>query len=294
MSKVGVMTDSVAGIPRQMAEQMHITTVPAAHITYNGNTFTEGVDISISEAYALIEKDPDRFVTSAISAAFLINSYRELSLKTDEILFITLSGSLSAVCRTAQNAVDIFGKESPKTVIKIFDSRTCAGAQGLIVRAAAAAAEQGMSLNEMIAVAQKVKDNTGYLAMIDTLRYVYRTGRMSKMASQMAAILGIKPISRISKQGTLDYVTRTRKRDDGMNKMIELIRQETRGQPLHFWVMHADAPEIADTFIKRLNENFNCLSVTNSEYSPVMGYGTGRRALSVGFHPELNLPAGVY
>ncbi len=290
MSNVLVMTDSVAGIPREMAEKYHITTVPAAHILYNGNTFTEGVDLSISEAYALIEKDPDRFVTSAISPAFLINAYRELNKKTDTILFVTLSGALSAVSKTAQNAADIFVQESPKAVIKIFDSRTCAGAQGLIVLAAARAAAKGMSLNEIIEVAQKVKDNTEYLAMIDTLRYVYRTGRMSKMASQMAALFGIKPISRISKEGTLDYVTRTRKRDDGMNKMIELIKQGSGDKPLHFWVMHADASEIADTFISRLKENFNCLSMINSEYSPVMGYGTGRGAISVGFHPELNLP----
>ena len=75
-----------------------------------------------------------------------------------------------------------------------------------------------------------------------------------------------------------------------MNKMIELIKKETGTKPLHFWVMHADAPEIAEIFIKRLKENFDCLSMVNSEYSPVMGYGTGRGAISVGFHTELDLP----
>ena len=290
MSNVLVMTDSVAGIPKEMAAQYHITTVPAAQILYNGRTYTEGVDITISEAYGLIEKDPDRFVTSAISPAFLIKSYRELNKQSDRILFITLSGSLSAVCRTAQNAIDIFTQESPKTTIKVFDSRTCSGAQGLIVLAAAKAAAKGMNLDEIIEVVTKVKENTGYLAMIDTLRCVYRTGRMSKIASQMAALFNIKPISRISKEGTLDYVTRTRKRDDGMNKIIELVKKETGKKPLHFWVMHADAPEIAEIFIKRLKENFDCLSMVNSEYSPVMGYGTGRGAISVGFHPELDLP----
>ena len=290
MTNVSVITDSVAGIPREMAKQYNITVVPAAHILYNGRNYTEGEDLSISEAYALIEKDPDRFVTSAISPAFLVNIYRDLSLKTDNILFITLSGALSAVSKTAQTAAEFFGQESPKTVIRVFDSKTCAGAQGLITLAAAKAAVKGMNLNEVTEIAQKVKDNMGYLAMLDTLRYVYRTGRMSKLASRMAALFSIKPISRVSKQGTLDYVTRTRNREDGMNKMIELIKQESNTKALHFWVMHADAPDIADQFIKKIKDNFDCLSMTNSEYSPVMGYGTGRKAISVGFHPELILP----
>jgi len=58
---------------------------------------------------------------------------------------------------------------------------------------------------------------------------------------------------------------------------------------LHFMVMHANAPEMADDFIKLLRQEFNCLRVLISEYSPVMGYGAGPGALFVGFHPELDL-----
>lgn len=289
MKKIQVMTDTVAGVPKELTLEYNIKVVPAANILVNGRTYIEGIDLSISEAYQLIERDPDRFITSAISPGFLVDTYRELSKNSQEIFFITLSSALSAVSRTAQLASESLREELPQIRVKVFDSKTCSGAQGLIVLAAARAAQKGCSLEQITGIAEKVRENCGYLVLLDTLRYVYRTGRMSKMASRLASFFNIKPISRVSSAGTLDYVTRVRKREDGVQKLLELIQQDKGTQALHFWVMHADAPEFAEQFCQRLRERLNCLSIITSEYSPVMGYGTGRGALSVGFHPELNL-----
>jgi fatty acid-binding protein DegV len=112
---------------------------------------------------------------------------------------------------------------------------------------------------------------------------------MSKLASRMASLFNVRPISRISASGTLDFVSRVKSREQGMAKMLDLIEQDKGKIPLHFWVMHADAPDFAAAFCEQLKQKFQVLSLTVSEYSAVMGYGTGRGALSVGYHPELNL-----
>ena len=101
MAKVLVMTDNVACIPYELAEENQIKVVPTANIVFDGHTYIEGVTISATEAYQLIKKDPDRFITSAITPDYLLDAYRKLSTESQDILLITLASALSAFFKTA-------------------------------------------------------------------------------------------------------------------------------------------------------------------------------------------------
>jgi len=289
MSNVRIMTDSVAGIPENLAEEYQIKVIPAANIIYDGTTYIDGVTLSVPEAYELIKKDPDKFTTSALTPGYILDEYRELSKKSSEIVHITMPLALSATFKTASLAAEMLQKESPQTSIRVIDGKTAASAQGLVVLAAARAAAQGKSLDEVADIVGQVRRKTGGIMMLDTMRYVYRTGRMSKMAARIVSLFKIKPINRMTDEGGLEFVDKVRKREDGYKKLIKLIKQEAGTDSLHFMVMHADAPEIAEEFIKLLRQEFNCLRVIVSEYSPIMGYAVGRGAIFVGFHPELHL-----
>ncbi len=287
MAKVMVMTDRVAGIPRELAEEYQINVIPAAHIIFDGQDYIEGVTLSVTEAYQLIKKDPDKFTTSALNPGYFLEEYQKLSQKSPDILHIVLSSALSANFKTANLAAETLKKESPKTNLRVFDAKTVAGAQGLIVLAAARAAAQGKSLDEVVKAAEKAREKTKGLMMLDTLRYVYRTGRMSKLASRMAALFNIKPINRVNEDGTLDFVDKVRNREAGYQKLVDLIKADAESNSLHFMIMHAAAPEMAERFSNLLRQSFDCQRILISEYSPVMGYGAGPGAIFVGYHPDI-------
>ncbi len=289
MKKVMVMTDSVACIPRNLAEEYQITVVPAANIIFDGFNYIDGVTLSATEAYELIKKNPDKFTTSALNPGYFLEEYQKLSQKSDDILHITLSAALSANYKTAGLAGDMLKKESPKTTLHILDSRTVASAQGLIVLATARAASQGKDLDEVVAVAETTMKKTRGLMMLDTLRYVYRTGRMSKLASIIASLFNIKPINRMTEEGTIEFIDKVRNREAGYQKLVDLIKAEAGSESLHFMLAHAAGPEMAERFSQVLRQNFDCRRILVSEYSPVMGYGAGPGAIFVGFHPELEL-----
>ena len=287
MTKVIIMTDRVAGIPRELAEEYQINVVPAAHIIFDGQNYIEGVTLSVTEAYQLIRKDPDKFTTSALNPGYFLEEYLKLSQKSPDILHIVLSSALSANYKTAGLAAETLRKESPETNLQVFDAKTVAGAQGLIVLAAARAAAQGKSLDEVVKVAEKAREKTRGLMMLDTLRYVYRTGRMSKLASRMAALFNIKPINRVNEDGMLEFVDKVRNREAGYQKLIDLIKADAESDSLHFMIMHAAAPEMAERFSNLLRQNFDCQRILVSEYSPVMGYGSGPGAIFVGYHSDI-------
>jgi DegV family protein with EDD domain len=289
MKNVLVMTDTVACIPDDLAKKHGIAIVPAANILFDGQQYIDGVTISASEAYELIRKDPDKFITSAISPAFLLEQYRKLAEEHREILFITLSSNLSAVSNTARLAVDLFKNESPQTTIEVFDSKNCAGGQGIMVIAAARAAEKGLSMEKLIDYTAKVREQTNGVMLLDTLRYAYRTGRISKLGAKIASMFNIKPINHVTEEGKVEMVDRTRNREHGLDILLDLIREKSQNDALHFMVTHADASEAAYQLVTMLREKFTCLDMIVSDFSPVMGYGAGPGTLFVGFYPETEL-----
>ena len=246
MANIAVMTDSVSCIPHDLARQYQIRVVPAANILVNGEAYIDGETISATEAYQLIQKDPDRFVTSAIQPDYLLRTYQELSRDTDRILFITLASSLSAVYRTAGLAAEMLKEKSPNVEVRILDSRACASTQGLVVLAAAKAAAQGKGLKEVANIAEDVREKAGGIMMLDTLRYVYRTGRMSKTASRIVSLFNIKPINKITDSGTLEMIDRSRKTSDGIERLIKAVGKESGSDSLHFMITHAAAEENAE------------------------------------------------
>jgi DegV family protein with EDD domain len=288
MANVAVMTDTVACIPQELAKEYQIKVVPAANILVGGESYIEGETISATEAYALIEKDPDRFVTAAIQPDYLLRVYEELGKNTDKIVFVTIASSLSAVNRTASIAADLLKEKAPKMEVRIVDSRACASTQGLVVLAAAKAAAKGKNPEEIANAAMAVRDKAGGVMMLDTLRYIYRTGRMSKTAARIVSLFNIKPINKINDDGTVEMVDRTRKSMDGIERLIGYIDKNSESDSLHFMVTHAAAPDKAEYLAEQLKQRFKCLSMIISDYSPVMGYGAGPGALFVGYHPEVN------
>jgi DegV family protein with EDD domain len=288
MVEVLVMTDSVACIPADLAKKYNIKIVPAANIFYEDKQYIDGVTISASDAYQLIKKDPDKFLTSAITAGFLLEKLRDFSKESNNILFISLSSALSAVSKTAGIAAELLKEELPQMRVEILDAKTVASGQGLIVIEAAKAAQKGMKIDKVTKVAEATRDQTKSLMILDTLRYVYRTGRMSKIGSRIASLFNIKPINQVTDEGKIEMVDRTRNFEHGLERMIEIIKESGGTEGFHFMVSHADAPEAADKFVKMLKDEFKCLSMAVSDYSPVMGYGAGPGAVFVGYHPEID------
>jgi DegV family protein with EDD domain len=289
MAQVLVMTDSVSGISPELSAKYGVMVIPAVNININGRLYLDGVDITAEEAYRLIKENPDRFAANTLSPGYLLDRYREVRQKTDAAVFITFSGVLSATNKIAGIAADLIKQESPPMDVRVIDSKTAAGAQGLLAIAAAKAARDGLNLEQVVKFIAESRPRVKGVMLLDTLRYVYRTGRMSKTSALLASLLRIKPINRITPDGKFEVVDKVTRRPEGYKKLIELIKKEADTESLHFMVSHASSPEIAKEFVHLLKANFHCLSLEITEYSPIMGYASGPRCLFVGFHPELKI-----
>lgn len=283
MTETAIIADSIACIPKEQAEDSKIKIVPA-NIFFNGNVYRDLIDLSSTQAYEFIDRAPQFWKSSAASPEDYAEAYRELSKNAHNILVITISAKLSMFYNSARAAKEIVQKELPSTVIEILDSETAAAAEGLIALAAVRAAEEGKAFEEVTTTARKVKERVRFLGLLETIRHVYRTGRIPKLASQIGSLLSLKPIL-TGGDGVIRFAGAARTKRSGIEKMLNMMREQTgHSEPIHVAIMHADAAEEAHILRERIATEFNCVELFITDFSPIMAYATGRGTLAVAFY----------
>ena len=118
------------------------------------------------------------------------------------------------------------------------------------------------------------------------LSYVYRTGRIPKVAANIGSILNIRPILTVS-GGLVRFKSIVRKREQGINRILQIMKEKVGQSPVHVAVMHAYAPNEAEQLKERISSEFNCTEIWVSEFSPILGYGTGTGTLGTAFYKGL-------
>lgn len=283
MPKVAVVTDSIACLTRELTEQYDIEIIPI-NFYVNGRSYRDWVDITPTETYELFLKDPDSFKTSAPAPEECLQVFRTVSEKVDNILCITVSLGLSAVYNAALDAKGLVKSERPDLNIEIMDSKSATPSEGMIALAAARAAAENKELPEVINAAEEVRDKVNAYVLLDTMRHVYRSGRIPKIASQIGSALNIRPI--LSLSGVVHFNSIVRNRRQGIDRILKMMKEKTDNKPVHAAVMHAYALDEAEKLKERVAAEFNCVELWLGEFSPVMGYACGTGTVGIAFYVE--------
>jgi DegV family protein with EDD domain len=277
------LTDSISCLNHELVDRYDIGIVPINFFA-GGKIYRDWVDITPSEAYKLFLDDPDSFNTSAASPEDCLNAFKEASTKAPDILFVTVSSKLSMMNNAALDAREMATAELPNSRIEVIDSHQATPSEGMVALAAARAAERGDDLQSVVGIAKKVRDSVGAIVFLDTIRHVYRSGRIPKIASQIGSALNIKPILTVHEIVHFSNMVRSRKQ--GIDRLLVMMREKVGDRLIHAAVTHAFAQEEAEKLKKRVAAEFNCVEIWMSEFSPVMGYATGTGTVGVAFYPQ--------
>jgi len=284
MQQVSVVVDSVACLTKELVEQYGIGIVPIS-ICFRDKVYRDWVDITPNEAYELFLQDPERFTTSPASPGHYLEAYHEASNQTKNILCVTLSSRLSTGYDMACVAKEQAKTELPQTSIEVLDSQNVTAAEGFIALAGARAAAEGKGLDEVVKAAEEIRNKVTFLILLDTIRHVYRTGRIPKVAAQVGSVLKIKPIL-TSSSGLVRFAGAVRSRERGINRILQMMRSKVGQSPVHVALMHAYTLDEAQRLKERISSEFNCAELWITEFSPVMGYATGTGTLGFAYYKE--------
>jgi DegV family protein with EDD domain len=283
MDRVAIITDSVACLPRDLADRNKIHVVPAGNIYFKGKMYRDWLELSHAEVYHMLRSNPGEFFTGSTTPLDFLNVYRELSRDADHVIYISLSSKFSTLYNMACAARDIAREQLPGTQIEVVDSRTATAAQGFIALAAARAAGNGTNFDDIIKTIDHVKEKVDLYYILHTVRYVYRTGRVSKTVAGVGSWLKVKPLITV-RNGSAQVISLQRDKSKSIEQLRTIARQKFAAQPVHLAVLHADARSEAEQLMRDMTAEFNCVEAWISEFSPLMTYATGRGVIGVAFY----------
>lgn len=271
---VRIVTDSVADVPPQTAQELGITVIPL-YVHFGKMAYRDGIDLTTGTFYEYLTNAKTLPTTSVPSLGEFAERYDELAEDADEILVITISSKLSATYQVASQAVTLMKK---KCRVKVVDSTLAIMAQGLVVIKAAEAAQAGASLDDIEELVKKDISRVDMRAAFDTLKYLARGGRIGKAQSLLGAMLNVNPIIGL-KDGEIFPFGRERSRVKAIQHLCDFVRSYDSIEKLA--VEHAGHPDDAETLIEQLGPIFPREQIYISRSSPVIGTHTGPSLLVV-------------
>jgi DegV family protein with EDD domain len=259
--------------------------IASMEVTIDGKTYVDGPDGAVRGFYDLLRQSQKLPTTSAPKPAAWIATFRHAAQRGESILCVTLASNLSASYDAARVAAELAEMELPGVRVLVFDSKAAAGSQALIALEAARSASTGKSLDESRAAAEAVSRKVRLVAYLDTLEYIWRGGRVPRMAVWATQLLNIKPVMEYS-AGKVGAIARPRTRKGAFNWLLAEVRRDLAGKRAHINVMHADAAEEARAMKEKLDAEFDCAELFLTEFHPFMGAHTGPGLVGLAYWAE--------
>ena len=268
--RVALVTDSTADIPQELAAANQISVVPTILIV-NGQSLEDGPDISREEFYRQLPTLKTLPTTASPSAGTFMQTYdRLLSTGYDQIVSIHLSSKLSGVMSIAMTGAQIFNGR-----VHHVDSGQLSMGIGFQVLAAAEAAQRGAGVDEVIAAADEIRSRIRVFAMLSTLEYVRRSGRLSWAQANVGEVLQLKPFITL-RNGILSRYGEVRSRHKGIHRLYKLLAD--LGPLERLAILHStpdtDAQLMAGIFTSQTSQPPLIVQVT-----PVIGTHVGPNGL---------------
>lgn len=240
--KVAIVTDSTSDISSELASKHDIRVVPAI-LVMDGRSLEDGGGISREELYRQLPTLKSSPTTAAPSTGTFQNVYADLLKKgADSIISIHVSSILSGMYNTAVVAANAFG-----TRVQVIDSCHVTLGLGYQVLAAAEAARSGLPVQEIHKVIEDIRKRTHLVAMLDTLEYIRRSGRVSWARSSLGNLLQIKPFLGLE-GGKVIRMGETRTRQKGIQRLHQMLTE--LGPLQHLAVLHTNAQSDAIQFVE--------------------------------------------
>jgi DegV family protein with EDD domain len=261
-------------------ERYSITVIPLL-VAFGPKVFRDGVDMTSAQFYRRLREDEHLPTTSTPSMGDFLSLFHRLAREAEAIACIHLAHEFSGTVAIAEEVGQGF-KEVP---VRIVDSRSAAMAQGFVVLEAARMAAEGGDLAAVVARARETIPRVNLIVMLDTLKYLYRGGRIGPAARLMGSALQFKPVLSVE-NGVVDALERPRTWAKAVRRILEIMATRVRGRPVHAAVVHADALDKAEQLRQKVASLFNCRELYVTDLTPVMGTHAGPGVLGVAWWSE--------
>jgi DegV family protein with EDD domain len=241
-----VVTDSTSDMPESLSADLAMTVVPL-RVAFGEETFRDGIDLAPTAFLDRLTSSPVLPKTSQPPVTDFEAVFQAAIGRGQDVVCITISSHLSGTFNAARLAAESVSPDR----IRVIDSRSVTMQLGLIAVAAARVARNGGSLDDVAAEATAAIDRVKLVAVLQTLDYVYKGGRIGKASQLVGSALAIKPILSVV-NGVLVPIERVRTWKKAVGRLPEMIPPT----PTDIAVLHSRNEPDARALIERLRASY--------------------------------------
>jgi DegV family protein with EDD domain len=259
-----VVTDSACSLPAELASDHHISIVPMG-LTIGGTAALDG-EVTLEEVTARLGEG----LSTSGPAPGRVAEAVEAADEGDGVIVLTISSEMSSTYDSARLAV-----QAADGAVALVDTGTAAGAEGLVVLAAARCAQAGGSLGDVEAAARRASAEVRLVATLPSLDALARGGRVPQAAAWAGRWLGLNPMFEF-RSGHVHALRPALGRDAAYERIVSQWHHTRRpGAALHAAVMHALDPDGADHVLSEVRRRHDPDDVFVGSFSAVMVSHTG-------------------
>lgn len=211
--KVRIITDSTADMPKRYSD---MTTIVPLTVRFGEEEYIDGVTLDKTDFYKKLVESDELPATSQATPMDFMKYFDEVAESGDSAVVITLSSKLSGTYQSACVAAQDYDN------IYVVDSKNVAVGTGILVQYGLRLVDQGMEAKEIAEILTKKADEVCIIALLDTLEYLKKGGRISKAVAFAGGVLNIKPVVTVN-DGVVELIGKARGSKHGNNLLVEKI-----------------------------------------------------------------------
>ncbi len=277
MEKIRIITDSAADFTAPIPQEL---TILPMSIRFGNEEFQDGVTITHHEFYEKLVESDELPVTSLISPGTFGDAFEEAIANGESVVAITISSKLSG---TYQSAV-LAAQEYPGKVF-VVDSLNAAIGEQVLVRYALQLSQTSMTAIEIAEALDAAKKNIRIVALLDTLEYLKKGGRISSTVAFVGGMLAIKPVITI-KDGEVSMLGTARGSRNGNNFLISEVQKHGVNFAMPYCLAYTG---LSDKLLQKYIQDSRALWESHTTHLPISTIGAtigthiGPNAIAVAF-----------
>ena len=288
MKTYQIVTDATSDLPLELVGKLDVHVIPM-HCAIDGDDYLITADnrnLSSHDFYDMLRAGRVSSTTQVNGETFKAEVRPFLKDGLD-VLYICFSSGLSSTYASIRIAIEDLAEEFPERKLRIVDSLSATGGEGLLVYHAVKRMEDGMGLDEL---AQWIEDNKLHFAhwfTVDDLKFLKRGGRVSATAALVGTVLSVKPIMHVDNEGRLIPVDKVRGRRKSLEELVaHMEKSAIRPADQTVFISHGDTPEDAAYIERLVRERLGVKNVFIGPVGPVVGSHGGPGIICLFFLAE--------
>jgi hypothetical protein len=280
-SNIAIVTDSIADLPQEFIDRHQIHVVPL-NLEFEGTSYLDKVTMTPEVFYPLLDTAAEYPKSAQPGIKALEGHMALLSSVYDSIIVITVAKVQSGTYNSFVKAAEKLAGKGAR--IRVIDSRQNSGAEGLLVMKAAELIENGSSFEDTVAEVERLRLSTRILVSVNTLKYMVRSGRLSKAAGFAGKIVNLKPVVSLDEEGKGTIAGKAFSTRANTQAIREMMKEDNTTKGItRYAIVHANDEDRAEDY-RRM-----CVDLLGKEpeymmnISTIVGMSAGAGSVAVAY-----------